>query len=120
MLKLAFCIGYPDCGRMQRYQSYKFELRPTGDQLRWMRRIAGCCRFVLNLALATQKQRVFKGLAELDFKRLCTQLAEWRRLGTPAQRALSVGALRKRIVYLSQNSCAVPADLRKMPSLSGR
>ncbi len=44
-----------------------------------MRRIAGCCRFVFNLALATQKQRVSKGLAELDFKRLCTQLAEWRR-----------------------------------------
>jgi putative transposase len=62
-----------------RYQSYKFELRPTGDQIRWMRRIAGCCRFVFNLALATQKQRLEQGLTELDSVALCAQLAEWRR-----------------------------------------
>jgi len=53
--------------RVLRYQSYKFELRPTGNQLQWMRRIAGCCRFVFNLALATQKQFAEKGVAELDF-----------------------------------------------------
>jgi len=64
---------------MLRYQSYKFELRPTGEQLRWMRRIAGCCRFVFNLALATQKDRVETGLAELDFARLSAQLLAWRR-----------------------------------------
>jgi transposase len=28
---------------VQRYQSYKFELRPNGDQQSQMRRIAGCC-----------------------------------------------------------------------------
>jgi putative transposase len=71
--------GWIENLHMLRYQSYKFELRPTGEQLRWMRRIAGCCRFVLNLALATQKDRKDKGLAELDFARFSAQLLEWRR-----------------------------------------
>lgn len=64
---------------MLRYQSYKFELRPTGNQLQWIRRIAGCCRFVFNLALATQKQFAEKGVAELDFAGLSVRLAAWRR-----------------------------------------
>ena len=72
-------VGWIENLHMLRYQSYKFELRPTGEQLRWMRRIAGCCRFVFNLALATQKDRVETGLAELDFARLSAQLLAWRR-----------------------------------------
>jgi hypothetical protein len=41
---------------MKHLQAYKFELMPTGDQQRDMRRFAGSCRFVFNLALAMQKE----------------------------------------------------------------
>jgi Helix-turn-helix domain len=66
--------------RMQQYQSYKFELRPNGEQRRQMRRIAGCCRFVFNQALAVQIERGVRGEAELDFAELTLRLAEsrWR------------------------------------------
>lgn len=64
---------------MQRFQSYKFELRPNGGQLDQMRRIAGCCRFVFNQALAIQIQRREQGLPELTLAELCLRLAEWRR-----------------------------------------
>ncbi len=40
---------------MQRLQAFKYELMPTGDQQRDMRRFAGSCRFVFNQALALQK-----------------------------------------------------------------
>src|ERR1700679_971822 len=39
---------------MQRLQAYKYELMPTGNQQRDMRRFAGACRFVYNKALALQ------------------------------------------------------------------
>jgi putative transposase len=64
---------------MQRYQSYKFKLRPNGRQQSQMRRIAGCCRFVFNQALAIQIQRRDQGQAELDFAALTQRLAQWRR-----------------------------------------
>ena len=64
---------------VQRYQSYKFELRPNGDQQSQMRRIAGCCRFVFNQALAIQVQRREQGQSELVFAQLNLRLAEWRR-----------------------------------------
>jgi len=44
-----------------------------------MRRIAGCCRFVFNQALAIQIQRRDEGKAELDFAGLNQQLEGWRR-----------------------------------------
>lgn len=44
-----------------------------------MRRIAGCCRFVFNQALAIQKERNDQGKAELDFAGLALLLAGWRR-----------------------------------------
>jgi putative transposase len=64
---------------MQRYQSYKFKLRPNGRQQSQARRIAGCCRFVFNQALAIQIQRRDQGEAELDFAALAQRLAQWRR-----------------------------------------
>jgi putative transposase len=64
---------------MQRFQSYKFELRPTGPQQRQMRRIASCCRFVFNGALAVQMKRRDLGIAPLDYAALNSQLAQWRR-----------------------------------------
>ena len=35
---------------MQRLQAFKYELMPTGEQQRNMRRFAGACRFVFNQA----------------------------------------------------------------------
>jgi putative transposase len=64
---------------MQRFQSYKFELRPTGPQQRQMRRIAGCCRFVFNGALAIQMRRRDLGVAPMDYAALNRQLTQWRR-----------------------------------------
>ena len=37
---------------MKRLQAFKFELMPTGEQQRQMRRFAGSCRFIYNKALA--------------------------------------------------------------------
>ena len=42
---------------MKRFQAYKFELMPHGQQQRNMRRFAGACRFVFNKALAWQKEQ---------------------------------------------------------------
>jgi len=41
---------------MQILCAYKFELMPTGEQARNMRRFAGACRFVFNKALALQNE----------------------------------------------------------------
>ena len=39
------------------WSAFKYELMPTGEQRRDMRRFAGSCRFVFNKALALQKER---------------------------------------------------------------
>jgi putative transposase len=64
---------------MQRFQSYRFVLRPTGNQRQQMCKIAGCCRFVFNRALAIQMERGSLGEAELDYESLCQRMIEWRR-----------------------------------------
>ena len=46
---------------MQRVQAFKYELMPTGEQQRKMRRFAGSRRFVFNKALAVQKERHERG-----------------------------------------------------------
>ncbi len=46
---------------MQRLQAFKYELMPTGEQQRQMRRFAQACRFVFNKALALQKERHERG-----------------------------------------------------------
>jgi putative transposase len=63
---------------MQRIQAFKFELRPTGEQQRQMRRFAGACRFVYNKALALQKERYERGEKKLGYAGLCKLLTEWR------------------------------------------
>ncbi|WP_419687996.1 RNA-guided endonuclease InsQ/TnpB family protein [Burkholderia theae] len=63
---------------MQRFQAYKFELRPDGQQERQMRRFAGSCRFVFNKALALQKERHAQGEKKLGYAGLCKLLTEWR------------------------------------------
>ena len=52
---------------MQRLQAFKYELMPTGEQQRQMRRFAGSCRFVFNKALALQKARHEQGDKKLGY-----------------------------------------------------
>jgi len=63
---------------MQRLQAYKYELMPTSEQQRDMRRFAGSCRFVFNKALALQKERYEQGKKKLGYAGLCKLLTEWR------------------------------------------
>jgi len=63
---------------MQRLQAFKYELMPTGEQQRTMRRFAGSCRFVFNKALALQKDRYAQGEKKLGYAGLCRLLTEWR------------------------------------------
>ena len=62
---------------MQRLQAYKYELMPTSEQQRDMRRFAGSCRFVFNKALALQKERYEQGEKKLGYAGLCKLLTEW-------------------------------------------
>ena len=64
--------------RMQRRQAFKYELMPTGDQQRDMRRFAGSCRVVFNEALALQKERYDQGQKRLGYAGLCKELTAWR------------------------------------------
>lgn len=63
---------------MQRLQAFRYELMPTGEQQRQMRRFAGSCRFVFNKALALQKERYEQGEKKLGYAGLCKLLTEWR------------------------------------------
>jgi len=63
---------------MQRLQAFKYELMPTGEQTRDMRRFAGSCRFVYNKALAFQKERYEQGEKRLGYAGLCKVLTGWR------------------------------------------
>ena len=63
---------------MQRLQAYKYELMPTSEQQRDMRRFAGSCRFVFNKALALQKEHYEQGKKKLGYAGLCKLLTEWR------------------------------------------
>lgn len=64
---------------MERFQAYKFELRPDGAQRRLMRGFAGSCRYVYNRALALQKERYERGEKKLGYAGLCKELTAWRR-----------------------------------------
>ncbi|UXU87131.1 RNA-guided endonuclease InsQ/TnpB family protein [Burkholderia sp. S-53] len=63
---------------MQRHQAFKYELMPTGEQQRQMRRFAGSCRFVFNKALALQKERYERGEKKLGYAGLCRLITDWR------------------------------------------
>jgi putative transposase len=63
---------------MERFQAYRFELRPNGAQRRAMRRLAGSCRYVYNRALALQKERYGRGEPKLGYAGLCKELTAWR------------------------------------------
>jgi putative transposase len=63
---------------MERYQAYRFELRPTGEQERAMRRFAGSCRFVYNKALALQKEKYAAGNKFIGYVAMAKHLTRWR------------------------------------------
>ncbi|MBP0632068.1 MULTISPECIES: RNA-guided endonuclease TnpB family protein [unclassified Cupriavidus] len=63
---------------MQRLQAFKYELMPTSEQQRNMRRFAGSCRFAFNKALALQKERHEQGEKKLGYAGLCKLLTQWR------------------------------------------
>jgi len=63
---------------MPRLQAFKYELMPTGEQQRNMRRFSGSCRFVFNKALQLQKERFEQGEKKLGYGGLCKHLIEWK------------------------------------------
>lgn len=63
---------------MQRLQAFTYELIPTGEQQRDMRRFTGSCRFAFNKALTLQKERYEQVEKKLGYAGLCKLLTEWR------------------------------------------
>ena len=63
---------------MQRLQAFKFELMPTGEQQRDMRRFAGSCRFVYNKALALQRDNYAAGGKFISYVAMAKHLTAWR------------------------------------------
>jgi putative transposase len=61
----------------RRIQAFKYEVMPTSEQERQMRRFAGSCRFVFNKGLASQKERYEHGEKKLGDAGLCKLLTEW-------------------------------------------
>jgi putative transposase len=63
---------------MRLLKAYRFRLEPTPTVAREMGRVAGCCRFVFNRALALQKGRFESKEKHLGYAALCTELTGWR------------------------------------------
>lgn len=63
---------------MERRQSFKYELRPNGAQVRNLRQFAGHSRYVFNRALTLQKERYKQGEKHLSYAELCRVLTTWR------------------------------------------
>jgi len=63
---------------MRRRQAFKYELIPTGDQERSMRRFAGACRFVFNQALARQQENYKVSNKFMSYVLMAKQLTAWR------------------------------------------
>ena len=59
-------------------KAYRFRLEPTPTTAREMARIAGCCRFVFNRALALERERFDRGEKHLGYVALCKELTGWR------------------------------------------
>jgi putative transposase len=59
-------------------QAFKFELRPSGEQVHRMRQFAGCRRYVYNRALALQQARREAGEKRLSYVALARELTAWR------------------------------------------
>ena len=66
---------------MKRQQAFKFELKPTGDQQRDMRRYAGACRFVFNKSLVLQIENHVAGEKFIGYVVMAKHLTAWRNDG---------------------------------------
>ncbi len=64
---------------MQRLQTFQYELMPTGETQRQLRRFAGSCRFVYNKALALQKANHEAGKKHLGYVTMAAWLPLWKR-----------------------------------------
>ncbi len=62
-----------------RRQAYRFELRPSSQQLCNLRQFAGSCRFVYNKALALNTARYNKKEKRLGYAGLCALLPNWKK-----------------------------------------
>lgn len=63
---------------MKKFQAFKFELLPNGEQLHDMRCFAGSCRFVYNKALVVQKENYEEGNKFIGYVEMAKQLTSWR------------------------------------------
>ncbi|MBE1721210.1 IS200/IS605 family element transposase accessory protein TnpB [Escherichia coli] len=63
---------------MKQQVSFKFRLRPDGQQEREMRRFAGACRFVFNRALARQNENHEAGNKYIPYGKMASWLVEWK------------------------------------------
>ena len=63
---------------MKRFQAYKYELQPKGQQLRDMRRFSGSCRFAFNKALSLQKTNYEAGNKFIGYVAMAKHLTAWR------------------------------------------
>src|SRR5260370_29792761 len=63
---------------MLRLQAYKYELIPSGDQQRDMRRFAGACRFVFNKALALETANHAAGNKFIGYVEMANLLPLWK------------------------------------------
>jgi len=60
--------------------AFRFELQPSGEQARSMRRFAGSCRFVFNKALAWQiEQYQNDATTRFSYARLANFLPDWKK-----------------------------------------
>lgn len=63
---------------MKRLQAFKFQLKPSGQQEREMRRFAGACRFVFNRALTLQNENREAGNKYIPYTKMTSWLVEWK------------------------------------------
>ncbi|HBK0872152.1 TPA: transposase [Escherichia coli] len=63
---------------MKQQLSFKFRLRPDGQQERQMSRFAGACRFVFNRALALQNENHEAGNKYIPYGKMASWLVEWK------------------------------------------
>ncbi len=63
---------------MKQRQAFEYELKPNGEQERFMRKAAGSCRFVFNKALDIQVENHKAGNKYINYVSMAKQLTEWR------------------------------------------
>jgi len=63
---------------MRLVKAFRFRLEPTPTVAREMGRVAGCCRFVFNRALALERERFERKETHLGYADLCMELTSWR------------------------------------------